>query len=73
MTPQTDDPAGKMFLIYDLRAACGGDTDEAMVLATAHSLKEARRDARDQGGGAIFQYDLKGSDLVNERWIEDVQ
>lgn len=58
----------KMFVIYDERAFLDG-TDEASVLCTARSLKEAKRDVREMfPRGVIYSYDMKGDELVNEQF-----
>ncbi len=60
----------KLFIIYDERAVLG-ETDDAAVLCTAKSLKEARQDVRTMfPRGAIFSYDVQGEELVNEEFIE---
>ncbi len=60
----------KLFIVYDERAMLDG-TDEAAVLCTAQSLKEARRDVRTMfHRGVIFSYDTKGEELVNEQFEE---
>lgn len=67
---ETPKKLGTLFILYDARAF-GGDTDEAAVLCTARSLKEARRDRRTMfPGAAIYQYDTQGDQLVNERFVE---
>ncbi len=58
-----------LFVIYDERAMLEG-TDDAAVLCTAHSLKEAQRDCRTMfPRGVIYQYDVQGNELVNEQFI----
>lgn len=61
----------KLFVIYDERALTEG-TDEAIVLCTAGTLKEARRDVRTMfPRGAIYEYDVvNNNELVNERFVE---
>ena len=60
----------KLFIIYDERAMLEG-TDEAAVLCTAGSLKEARRDVRTMfERGVIYSYDVQGAELVNETFEE---
>jgi hypothetical protein len=62
--------AETMFLIYDGRAK-GGDTENALVVVTAKTLKEARREAPKHGADcAIYEYDVVGDQLLNERFIE---
>lgn len=59
----------KLYVIYDERAMLG-DTDDAQVLCTAHSLKEAKRDCRTMfPRGVIYEYDVHGKELVNERFV----
>lgn len=60
-----------LFVIYDERAMLES-TDEASVLCTADSLKEARRDVRTMfPRGVIYRYDVQGDrELVNETFIE---
>lgn len=65
----------KMFIVYDGRAI-SGDTDDAAVLVADDTLREARKDARmfarDYGEVAIYEYDVNGTELVNERFVERV-
>ena len=66
-----------LFIIYDERAMLG-ETDEAAVLCTAKSLKEARRDVREMfPRGVIYRYDIQPKpngnpvpELINETFIE---
>jgi hypothetical protein len=59
---------GKLFIVYDERAMLEG-TDEAAVLCTAQSLKEARRDVQTMfPRGVIYSYDRDGDTLVNEQF-----
>ena len=61
----------KLWVIYDERAILEG-TDEATVLVSAQSWKEAQRDARDfaldYGCVVIYEYDVKPgtNELINE-------
>lgn len=69
----TDPLASKMFVLYDERAR-GGNTDEALVLCCAQSMKEARRDKRTMFPNAVIvEYDVvpskapgQNDQLVNE-------
>lgn len=66
--PSEGRPMEHLFIIYDERAM-GGNTDDAAVLCTAKSLKEARSDVRTMfPRGVIYQYDVRGDQLVNERF-----
>ena len=60
------------YIVYDGRANTMG-TDEAQVMFCAHSLQEARREARSFGECAIYEYDVDESknppELINERYI----
>ena len=59
-----------LFIIYDERALLEGP-DEASVLCTARSLREARRDVRTMvPRGVIYRYDDVHHQLVNETFIE---
>lgn len=43
------------------------DTDNAPVIQTAHSEKEAREDDEEVMSGCVwYRYDINGSDLVNK-------
>lgn len=48
MNDMPSHPDGKVFIIYDDRAA-GGETDEAQVYTVSDTLREARRDAKEWG------------------------
>ncbi|MBI4815206.1 MAG: hypothetical protein HY791_03035 [Deltaproteobacteria bacterium] len=43
--------------VYVLFAA--DNPDESCILASADSLREIRRDAKDQGGGFVYSYRLQ--------------
>jgi hypothetical protein len=62
----------KVFILYDGRAKYG-DTDDAAVLCTAGSEREARHDSRttfSRIDGIWYEYDLVNNEAVNEqvRW-----
>ena len=60
----------KKYLLYDDRAVTEG-TDDLNVLTVSSTLHEARRDARDFGFPcAIFEYDVRGDELINEQFVE---
>lgn len=63
--------SGKCFILYDGRAK-SGDTDDASVLVTAHSEREARHDSQNWSGyDAIwYEYDVRDGRVINEkvRW-----
>ncbi len=60
----------KLFIVYDERAM-SMNTDDAAVLCTARSLKEARHDVRTMfPRGVIYSYDTDGDALVNEQFEE---
>lgn len=61
-----------MYLIKDMRAAAGRDTDSAMVLDTADTLEEAEEAARLQGEGSIWRYEEDGNVLINGTWVKDI-
>lgn len=69
----------QLFIIYDERAMPDLEgPDDAVVLCTARSLREARRDVRRMfPRGVIYQYDVRKSangerdELVNEMFVED--
>ena len=54
-----------LFLIYDARAA-QGCPDDATVLDTARTFKEARKAAKAFGETAIYKYRIAGKNLVDE-------
>ena len=56
------------YLIFDERASY--DLDEALLLDTADTLKEARAAAKLQGGGCIFDNVEK---ITQNHFIESVQ
>ncbi len=63
----------KLFILFDGRAK-DGDTDDAAVLVTARSEKEARRDSdhfKDYDA-VWFEYDVKGKNLINEIMRSDI-
>lgn len=63
-------PRERLYVLYDGRAR-GGNTDDASVCCTARSLKEARLDKRTMFPHAvIYEYDVRGDQLVNERFVE---
>lgn len=58
----------RLFILYDEWAMLEG-TDEATVLCTANSLKEAKRDVRTMFPNAvIFSYANDGNQLVDEQF-----
>lgn len=62
----------KKYILYDARAMGSQGTDDATVLCCADTVAEYKRDARDFGYElAIYQYDVRGKELVNEEWIDD--
>lgn len=61
----------KLYIVYDARAMY--DVDEALVLTTAESLKEAIEDAKDYGEVVVYSYDIgKGNTLINPKFEEFV-
>ena len=61
-----------IYLLYDSRAMGDQGTDDAMVLCCANTDREAKEDARMFGYDlAIYKYDVKGNELINERWHDD--
>jgi hypothetical protein len=63
----------KVWIVYDGRAS-GGDTEDAAVLVSCQSLREARQYVReDFTNGCIFEYDLVGEhgkqEAINERMV----
>lgn len=63
------------YLVYDQRANPVEGTAEALILACARSLKEARRDALESGMPChIWAYDVDESQnppaLINQRYVE---
>jgi hypothetical protein len=60
-----------LFILYDGRAYPGANTSEASVCCTARTLKEARRDKLTMFPDAfIYEYDVNGNELINERFVE---
>jgi predicted RNase H-like HicB family nuclease len=57
----------KMYLIYDGRA--WNDPDDATVLDTADTLKEARQAVKEWPDACIYEYDVQGSELKNEKQV----
>lgn len=69
-THQRESMSKKLFVIYDERAI-DGSTDDAVVMVTASSLKEARSYAGEYGNRcALYAYDERGDELVNESFVE---
>lgn len=67
-------PKAKLFILFDGRAR-SGDTDDAAVITTADTEEEAEADSRYPWNGysaVWFEYDIVGSDLVNERMRDDI-
>jgi hypothetical protein len=64
---------GQVFILFDARAAGGVGTDNASVacVCVCDTESEARDDAKHRGSVACYQYDQKGKNLVNERWLWD--
>jgi hypothetical protein len=56
-----------VFVVYDMRAAFG-DTEDAAVLVTAGSVKEARRDIKDMfGEGVIYEHIVDDDNVSREQ------
>lgn len=59
----------RLYIVYDGRAI--DNTDDAAVMVTCDSLKEARSYKGDFGDGCvIWSYAKKGEELVDERFEE---
>ena len=60
--------AKRVYIVYDGRAAFG-DTDDATVCCCADSLREARRDVKeDFPDGVIYSYiETPDGELIDER------
>jgi len=57
----------RLYIIYDGRAMA--NVDDATVMETCDSLKEAKEDMKDFGDGCvIYSYLKKGKELVDERF-----
>lgn len=56
----------RVWLIFDARA-WSGDTSEAYVLDTAQSRREAMRERRHYPGCAVYSYEDRDGELVDER------
>lgn len=57
--------------MYDARAM-SMNTDDAQVLCTAGTLEQARKGVAMFGEAAIFEYDIQGDELINERLVDYV-
>ena len=57
----------KKYILYDSRAIFG-DTDKASILSVSESLKEIKKDKKNQGG-CIFSYDVTDKGLTNETQV----
>ena len=50
-----------------------GKTDDAAVLESCNSLEEAKENAKDHGDmNCIYEYDIKGKNLINEKFVQVV-
>lgn len=65
----------EMYVIYDSRACCSGDTDNALCLETCETLEEAKESAEGwqdfYGGCALYKYDVVKNAMINEEHIKD--
>lgn len=60
----------RLYIIYDERAYTM-DTDDAMVMCTADSMKEAREDRDSMFPGCpIYSYAINGDKLEDQRFEE---
>jgi len=65
------------FVLFDGRAR-SGDTDDAQVIDTANTEREAKRITRENMSviwmtdAVWYQYDLDGKTLINERMRDDL-
>jgi hypothetical protein len=58
----------KLFIVYDERAM-SMNTDDAVVICTAKTQREAESDVDSMfPSGVIFSYDTKGDKLLNEQY-----
>jgi hypothetical protein len=61
-----------VYVLYDRRACRDAGTETAVTLATARTLRTARRQAEGFGAAAIYAYDVDRDGFRHgERWIED--
>ena len=60
-----------VFLIYDGRARGNAGTQTAICIGVEDSLPTAREMANTFGDAAIYRFDVIGSKLTNEHWMED--
>jgi hypothetical protein len=69
----SDKKSVKQFILYDGRSLFG-NTDDAMVLDTADSEREARQRSgnKKEYSGVWFEYDVEGKELVNEKMRNDL-
>lgn len=58
--------------MWDSRACGSQGTDDAQVMVSCKSLKEARSYNGDYGQVAIYKYRInEKGELVDEEWVED--
>ena len=62
----------RFYIVYSYRAFNNSGTDDASVLSSTSSLKEAIKDAEEQGHGAIYSYKDNNGELTDERWEQDI-
>lgn len=61
----------RYYMLFDGRACGGRGTDDAVVLVSSGSQKEARKDAKLFSEGACYSYRVEGDLLKDERWEWD--
>jgi hypothetical protein len=62
----------RVWIVYDGRACAGQGTESALVMSTASSLREARKDCRMFGFTcAIYSGTVKNGVMDDETWVED--
>lgn len=61
----------RLWILYDSRACGDSGTDDASVLVSCQSNKEAKSYKGDFGSMACYSYEIKGKNLVDEQWEWD--
>ena len=61
----------RSYILYDSRACGVQGTEDACVLVSCESDEEAQSHKGDFGSMACYSYEIKGNELVDERWEWD--
>lgn len=62
---------GRLWVLYDGRSRGGVGCEDATVLVSASSEKEARKDARMFPDSACYSHLIEGDQLIDDRWEWD--